>query len=62
MADKKKFRLKHITVSDIHASTASKADQEVTADTRRTAKMANFGIIYGVSGDGRKAVGRAKRP
>ena len=38
---------------DIHASTASKIYkipiEEVTKDMRRKAKMANFGIIYGIS-------------
>jgi DNA polymerase-1 len=39
--------------ADIHAATAAKiygvSDEEVTADMRRKAKTANFGIIYGIS-------------
>ena len=38
---------------DIHAATAAKIYKidikEVTADMRRKAKTANFGIIYGIS-------------
>lgn len=38
---------------DIHAATATKIYKidikEVTADMRRKAKTANFGIIYGIS-------------
>lgn len=41
---------------DIHAATAAKiyhkSIQEVTADERRSAKTANFGIIYGISAFG----------
>jgi DNA polymerase-1 len=39
--------------ADIHAATAAKiygvSDENVTADMRRKAKTANFGIIYGIS-------------
>ena len=41
---------------DIHSATAAKvygvAQDEVTADMRRNAKMVNFGIIYGISAFG----------
>jgi DNA polymerase-1 len=41
---------------DIHRATAAKvfgvASDEVTGDMRRTAKMVNFGIIYGISAFG----------
>jgi len=41
---------------DIHAATAAKvfgvAEDAVTSDMRRTAKMVNFGIIYGISAFG----------
>lgn len=42
--------------TDIHAVTASKVfsitEDSVTSDMRRTAKMVNFGIIYGISAFG----------
>ncbi|MES2995701.1 MAG: DNA polymerase I [Verrucomicrobiota bacterium] len=42
--------------ADIHTITAAKvfvvAPEDVTADMRRTAKMVNFGIIYGISAFG----------
>ncbi len=42
--------------ADIHTITSAKvfgvAPEEVTADMRRTAKMVNFGIIYGISAFG----------
>ncbi|MDR2679895.1 MAG: DNA polymerase I [Tannerella sp.] len=42
-----------INGADIHAATAAKiygvSDENVTQDMRRKAKMANFGIIYGIS-------------
>ena len=41
---------------DIHSSTAARVFgtelEEVTSDMRRTAKMVNFGIIYGISAHG----------
>tara|TARA_B100001123_G_scaffold419628_1_gene525067 strand:- start:9699 stop:12485 length:2787 start_codon:yes stop_codon:yes gene_type:complete len=41
---------------DIHSSTAARVYgtdlEEVTSDMRRTAKMVNFGIIYGISAHG----------
>ena len=52
---------------DVHASTASKIFgiplEEVTADQRRIAKTANFGIMYGISAFGlsqRLNIGRAE--
>ena len=42
--------------ADIHTETAAKvygiSSEEVTGDQRRTAKMVNFGIIYGISAFG----------
>jgi len=53
--------------TDIHTVTAAKvfgtAPADVTADQRRTAKMVNFGIIYGISAFGlsqRLAIPRAE--
>jgi len=53
--------------ADIHTITAAKvfsvADDAVTSDMRRTAKMVNFGIIYGISAFGlsqRLAIPRAE--
>lgn len=52
---------------DVHAMTAAKifgiAPEEVTADQRRIAKTANFGIMYGISAFGlsqRLHIGRAE--
>ncbi|MDA0345901.1 MAG: DNA polymerase I [Verrucomicrobia bacterium] len=52
---------------DIHSATAARifdtALTEVTPDMRRTAKMVNFGIIYGISAHGlaqRLGIGRAE--
>lgn len=52
---------------DVHAITASKifgvAPEDVTADQRRIAKTANFGIMYGISSFGlaqRLKIGRAE--
>ncbi|MBC7979684.1 MAG: DNA polymerase I [Armatimonadetes bacterium] len=52
--------------ADIHTTTSAKVygitPEEVTADMRRTAKMVNFGIIYGISAFGlsqRLAIPRA---
>lgn len=56
-----------IQQQDIHSATAARIfDTEladVTADMRRTAKMVNFGIIYGISAHGlgqRLGIGRAE--
>jgi len=53
--------------TDIHTTTAAKvfsvAEDAVTSDMRRTAKMVNFGIIYGISAFGlsqRLAIPRAE--
>ncbi|MCU0749771.1 MAG: DNA polymerase I [Akkermansiaceae bacterium] len=53
--------------TDIHTNTASKVfvvePENVTSDMRRTAKMVNFGIIYGISAFGlsqRLAIPRAE--
>ena len=52
---------------DIHSATASRiygtSLEEVNSDMRRTAKMVNFGIIYGISAHGlaqRLGIGRAE--
>lgn len=55
-----------INHQDIHSATAARIYnttlEEVTSDMRRTAKMVNFGIIYGISAHGlaqRLGIGRA---
>ena len=52
---------------DIHTATAARIYgiqlEEVMPDMRRTAKMVNFGIIYGISAHGlaqRLGIGRAE--
>lgn len=56
MSGDENMRSAFVSGEDIHADTASKIYKlplsEVTKDMRRTAKTANFGIIYGITGFG----------